>query len=120
MQLVHRPENGSSTVLATTVDFADSVLSQLRGLMFRRSIPDDYALAFRFDSVETQDVHMLFVFFPIDVVWLVDDTVQRVERLRPWLGFKRAEADTIVELPAGTADDVEPGDRLLLVGSDEE
>ncbi|GAB3675063.1 DUF192 domain-containing protein [Halopiger thermotolerans] len=118
MQLVHRPENGSSTVLATTVDFADSVLSQLRGLMFRRSIPDDYALAFRFESVETQDVHMLFVFFPIDVVWLVDGTVQRVERLRPWLGFERAEADTIVELPAGAADDVEPGDRLLLVGDD--
>ena len=118
MHLVHVPADGPSRELASTVDLADSLLSQTRGLMFRRSIPDDYALAFRFDATKTRDVHMLFVFFPIDVVWLVDGTVRRVDRLRPWLGFERAEADTIVELPAGAADDVEPGDRLVLEDAD--
>ncbi|WP_049928327.1 DUF192 domain-containing protein [Halopiger goleimassiliensis] len=102
--------------LATNVDLADSVLSQARGLMFRRSIPDDYALAFRFGAAKSRDVHMVFVPFPIDAVWVVDDVVTRVERLRPWRGFAREEADLLVELPAGTADEVEAGDGLVLEG----
>ncbi|MEY7848649.1 DUF192 domain-containing protein [Natrarchaeobius sp. A-rgal3] len=114
MKLVHEPDGGNPTVLASSVDLADSIPAQMRGLMFRRSIPDDYALAFRFSSAKTRDVHMLFVFFPIDVVWIVDGTVERVERLRPWLGIARERADLIVELPAGAAADVEPGDRLAL------
>ncbi|AXR77981.1 DUF192 domain-containing protein [Natrarchaeobaculum sulfurireducens] len=114
MQLVHEPEAGDATVVASTVELADSFWSHLRGLMFRRSIPDSYALAFRFGRTKTRDVHMLFVPFPIDVLWIVDDVVERVERLRPWFGFARAEADLIVELPAGTADDIEPGDRVRL------
>ncbi|MXV62485.1 DUF192 domain-containing protein [Natronorubrum sp. JWXQ-INN-674] len=105
---------GRGDVLATNVDIADAILSQTRGLMFRRSLPDDYALAFRFDTAKPRDVHMLFVFFPIDAVWIADGVVQRVERLRPWRGFAREECDLLVELPAGTAADVEPGDRLVL------
>nr|WP_273741710.1 DUF192 domain-containing protein [Natrinema soli] len=100
--------------MATTVDLADSIVSQTRGLMFCRSIPADYALAFQFGSTKTRDLHMLFVFFPIDAVWIVDGVVQRVETLRPWRGFAREEANLIAELPAGTAADVEPGDRLVL------
>ena len=101
-------------VLATTVDLAESLLSQTRGLMFRRSLPEDYALAFPFESVKTRDVHTLFVFVPIDAVWTVDGVVQRVERLRPWLGFARARCDLLVELPAGVGAAVEPGDRVVL------
>ena len=82
--------------------------------MFRRSLPDEYALAFRFSRAKHRDVHMLFVFVPLDVVWVVDDVVQRIERLRPWRGFARDEADLIVELPAGGADEVTVGDRLWL------
>ncbi len=103
-------------VLATDVDLAQSILSQTRGLMFRRSFPDNSALVFLFDTAKIRDVHMLFVFFPIDAVWVVDDVVQRVERLRPWRSFAREECDLLIELPAGTADDVEAGDRLVLEG----
>ncbi|SIR60255.1 DUF192 domain-containing protein [Natronorubrum thiooxidans] len=101
-------------VVATDVDLAASILSQARGLMFRRSIPDDYALAFRFDTTKTRDVHMLFVFVPIDAVWVVDDVVQRVERLWPWRSFERERCDLLVELPAGAGAAIEPGDRLVL------
>ncbi len=120
MRVVHYPAiggesaSGEPSVLATQVDVADSIPSRMRGLMGKRSIPDSYALAFRFGTARTRDVHMLFVVFPIDVLWVVDGVVERVERLRPWLGFARAKADLIVELPAGTADDVEPGDRVRL------
>ena len=115
MKLVHDPANADERVLATNVETADSLFSQARGLMFRRSIPDDFALVFRFDSVDDRDVHMLFVPFPIDVVWTVRGAVQRVERLRPWLGLAKSRGDQIIELPAGAGNDIEPEDTLRLV-----
>jgi len=117
VRLVHRPANDSAPegVLATEIEFADSFVARTRGLMFRRSLPDDYALVFRFDEPGSRDLHMVFVPFAIDAVWLVDDEVTAVERLRPWLGLGKATADTVVELPAGAAADVEPGDRIALV-----
>jgi len=101
-------------VLATDVDVADSTLSRARGLMFRRSIPNDFALVFTFDDVARRDVHMLFVPFPIDALWLVDGVVRQVKRLRPWIGFGWADADTLVELPAGAAAAVEQGDVVAI------
>ncbi|AGB37221.1 DUF192 domain-containing protein [Natronococcus occultus] len=114
MRLRHHPQTGAARQLAATVETADSALAQLRGLMFRRSLPDGYALAFRFGSVRSRDVHMLFVFVPLDVIWVVDGVVERVERLRPWRGIARSEADLLLELPAGAADGVESGDELVL------
>ena len=117
MRVVHEPADGSERVLATTVEVADGLLSQARGLTFRRSVPDDYALVFRFGREATRGLHMLFVPFDIDAVWLVDGEVRAVERLRAWLGHGRARADTVVELPAGAANGVAPGDRVRVVGS---
>ncbi len=114
MRLVHEPADDEARPLATEVDLADSLLAQARGLMFRRSVPEDYALVFRFSRPRTRGLHMLFVPFPIDAVWVVDGTVTRTARLRPWLGRGRARADTVVELPAGAADAVAEGDRLYL------
>lgn len=113
MQLRHEGEDGTRT-LATTVDTADSFFSRARGLMFRRSVPDDYALAFRFESAEPRDLHMVFVPFDIDAIWTVDGEVTHVKRLSAWRGLGKAEADAIYELPAGGANNVEPGDRVTL------
>jgi hypothetical protein len=109
------PGDPEHRVLATDVDLADSLLSQARGLMFRGSIPDDYAMAFRFPDARSRSLHMLFVPFPIDAVWTVEGEVTRVKRLRPWVGLGWGVADTIFELPAGAADEVEPGDTVELV-----
>ena len=68
------------------------------------------SLVFAFDDAAARDVHMLFVPFPIDAIWLVDDEATHVKRLRSWLGLGRARADTLLELPAGAADDVAVGD----------
>jgi len=110
-----RDDGRTEETLATEVETADSFLSRARGLMFRRSIPDDYALVFEFDEAASRDVHMVFVSFPLDVLWLRDDEVQRVKRLSPWTGLAKAEADRLVELPAGSADRVEVGDDVRLV-----
>ena len=83
--------------------------------MFRRSIPDGYALVFPFDGVDTQWLHMLFVPFAIDALWLVDEKVTERKRLAPFVGLGRGAADTVVELPAGAADEVAVGDEVRLV-----
>ena len=58
---------------------------------------------------------MLCVPFPSDALWLVEGEVTKVKRLRPWVGLGWGTADTVVELPAGAADGVEPGDSVEIV-----
>ena len=113
MRVVHDPE-GAATPLAVDVERAESALAQARGLMFRRSIPDDYALVFPFDGVARRSIHMLFVPFPIDVVWLAGDEVTAVKTVPPWYGIGWARADTLLELPAGAADSVDVGDTVVV------
>jgi hypothetical protein len=103
-------------VLAERVTLAEGPLSQARGLMFRRSLPDGSAMAFRFPDPRGRSLHMLFVPFPIDAVWTVEGEVTKVKRLRSWIGVGWGTADAIYELPAGTAHRVEPGDTVKLVG----
>jgi uncharacterized membrane protein (UPF0127 family) len=81
--------------------------------MFRRSFRGD-CLAFPFGKSVTRSLHMLFVPFDIDAVWVESDEVTAVERLTAWTGTARARGDTVYELPAGAADGVEPGDGLVL------
>lgn len=118
MRLVHRsgpPGDRESRLLADDVDVARSTLEQARGLMFRRSVSDGYALVFPFDAAESRWLHMLFVPFSIDALWLVDGEVTAKQRLAPFVGLGRGRADTIVELPAGAADAVAVGDEVRLV-----
>lgn len=115
MQVVHEAD-GDERVLATDVDVADGILSKGRGLMFRRSVPDDYALVFPFRRASTRGLHMVFVPFDIDALWLADDEVVAVKRLAAWTGHGRDRADTVIELPAGAADGVEPGDTVRVDG----
>jgi len=119
MRVVHDPE-GSPSVLATEVDVAETMLEQSRGLMFRRSIPDGYALVFRFEpswpfgAVRRRSIHMLFVGMPIDVLWLADEEVRKARTMYPWRSIDYAKADTVLELPAGAADGVEVGDTVVV------
>jgi len=123
MRVVHE-RDGERRALATTVDLADSFVSQTVGLMGQSTLADDYALVFEFgdpgffyrlrDTVPRRVIHMLFVRTPLDVLWLRDDEVVKVATLSPWTGIGVAKADTIVELPAGSADGVEVGDTVVV------
>jgi len=107
--------NGHVRTLATDVETANSFGTRLRGLMFRSSVPRDYALVFPFDGSKRRGIHTLFVRVPIDVVWVDDRTVTRTETLRPWRGVATARADTVVELAAGAAEGVTAGDTVRIV-----
>lgn len=108
-----RTEDGE--VIARDHGVADSFLSRARGMMLRRSFPEGEALVFEFPEERRVGVHMLFVAFSLDVVFLdEEDFVVSVRTLRPWIGYAVERAATAVELPAGAAETVEEGDRLII------
>ena len=101
-------------VVCERCEIPESAFGRARGLLGRAGLePGEGMLIDRAGSV-----HMLFMRFPIDVVFLSRDrTVVGIKhRLEPWrvAGARRAVA--ALELPAGTAAEagVERGDRLVL------
>lgn len=128
--VVHQPEDtlgegGSEPrVLTDDVEVADSTLAQMRGLMFRSEIPGALVLEVGGGFSLTggpprQFVHMLFVREPLDVIWLADSEVQKVARMQPWRSVGMAEADRILELPAGDAAGVSVGDTVEVLDREE-
>ncbi len=131
MRIVHEPAGeanptGDSRVLADHVEVADSLPSQFMGLRFRDGLPADHALVIEAPdsplpltgSPSRATVDMIGVGFPIDVLWLAEREVTQTKRLRPWIGMGIAPADTIVELPAGTTEDVAVGDVVRVEDGD--
>jgi uncharacterized membrane protein (UPF0127 family) len=103
------------TFLAMEYSWCGSILSRMRGLMFRRA---PKALIMAFPKEQKIGLHMMFVFFPIDVLWL--DAEQKVvemrEGFRPWTTASPAAlAQYAVELPAGSikAADTSLGDQIV-------
>lgn len=118
MRLRHVPADDDAAdgpVLASRVEVAETLSAQIRGLAFR-DVPEDFALVFEFGRAGYRSIHMLFVREPLDVVWLRENAVVKRSTLTPWTGLGLARADRVVELPAGAADGVEPGDSLCLEG----
>jgi uncharacterized protein len=107
-------------VIATRIVVAGSYWDRLRGLMGRASLAEGEGLFLP----GTTGVHMLFMRFPIDCLFVGEArdgerTVLAVRRyLRPWRGvvWHVRGARGVVELPVGTLDahGVNVGDRVRL------
>ena len=103
-----------SALVCERCEIPKSAAGRMRGLLGRRELPEGSGMLI--DAAPS--VHMFFMRFPIDVVFLNRDlkVVRVVERLRPWrvAGARRAAA--ALELPAGAAAaaGVEIGDILVL------
>ncbi|MGC8816761.1 MAG: DUF192 domain-containing protein [Candidatus Hadarchaeum sp.] len=96
--------------IARRVMLANSFFSRLRGLMFRKSLLPGEALFFIFARPGRNSVHMFFVRFPIDLIYL-DAGFRVVEvrnSLRPWRFHRsRVVSSYLIELPAGTVSRLE-------------
>ncbi|MEA1984637.1 MAG: DUF192 domain-containing protein [Euryarchaeota archaeon] len=100
------------------MEFTRSLIGQVRGLMFRRELPDGHALVFVFPSSRKVSLHMLFVPFPIEVLFL--DANKRIVKsayLRAWTGLATSgeEAKYVIEMPAGVIHEhhLSVGDQIL-------
>jgi uncharacterized protein len=110
---VARVSTESGKLVCERCEIADRALPRLRGLLGRDGLEPGGGMLID----PAGSVHMFFMRFPIDVVFLAQDrTVLRVRHgLAPWrvAGARRAVAS--LELPAGAAAEtgVEEGDVLV-------
>ena len=92
-----------NTIIALRSKTADSMLSRSVGLMFSK--PTQSAMILKFSSEAIIGLHTLFVFFPIDVLF-VDGRLRVVEMLGSMEPFStyspKKKAKYVIELPAGT------------------
>lgn len=106
----------SGEVLAEDLEMATNVVSLFMGLMFRRTLDPGRGLWL----VPCNGIHMMFMRFPIDAVFL--DRKERVKqvyrRLPPWWGVVWLVwgAHSVLELPPGSTDaiDLQRGDQLII------
>lgn len=101
--------------MAADVRIATSMWSRFWGLMLRSSLAEDEGLLIK----PCSSVHMFFMRFPLDIVYLNKDSavVKVVPGLKTWrMSLGGRGAHSALELPAGTAArvGVEPGDRLRI------
>jgi uncharacterized protein len=107
-----RKEDG--TVVCARCAVADSAWTRSKGLLGRSSLDEDEGILLRPGA----SIHMFFMRFPIDAVFLDDDLrVLRVGAdLKPWRMASKRGASSVLELPAGRCAraGVREGDRLIL------
>lgn len=91
------------TTLTKKFKFCKSEFSKVRGLMFTKRLKE--ALIFIFGKESLQHIHMFFVWYPIDVLWLDKNkrVVQLKENLKPFkIILAKNPAKYIIELENGT------------------
>jgi uncharacterized membrane protein (UPF0127 family) len=103
--------------VAGSVVRCDTFWKRGRGLMFRRSLPEDQVYLFveGRESVAQTTIHMLFVFFPIGVVWLDrDKRVVDLTLARPFRPYyaPQSPAQFFVEGPPSLVERVRVGDQM--------
>jgi uncharacterized membrane protein (UPF0127 family) len=107
----------TGAILLKRAKWCQSFWCHFRGLMLRRSLPEDEGLLFVYERESKIDtsIHMFFCFFPIAAIWL-DKEGQVVDKAlaKPWRPFyaPRAPAQYVIEARPSLLDRVAPGDRL--------
>jgi len=101
-------------ILIKKAKLCTSIPSKAFGFMFRLKKPEE-ALVFIFSSERRADLHMLFVFFPIDVLFLDKNkkVVDIKKDFKPFTYYApKAQAMYVVELPAGLLGKTKIGDII--------
>jgi uncharacterized membrane protein (UPF0127 family) len=100
--------------------YCASFFCRLKGLMFRRSIPENWGLLLvqNSDSIVNSAIHMVAVPFDLGIVWVNDagvvvDTVVA----KRWVGMKspKAPARYTLEVQPSHLSKFQPGDKLEFV-----
>jgi len=102
------------TVLGDAVDLADTSEKRRTGLLKHERLEPGQGLWI----VPCESVHTFFMKFPIDLVYV--DKRHKVRKVRhsvaPWRMSACLSAHSVIELPAGTAQQsgTQPGDELAV------
>lgn len=101
--------------VATDVDFACSTVKQIKGLMFSKRIPDNYAMVFVMKKARKISLHMLFVNYPIDAIFLDEKKkVIKIAGMKAWIGTSscKGKVKYIIETSHRKSErlEIKPGD----------
>ena len=92
---------------------AETALTRMRGLLGRRELPSEEGILLK----PASSVHMAFMRFPIDAVFLDADlrVVKIAAELQPWRAAGARRAKSVLEVAAGEAArrGLSVGDRLV-------
>lgn len=98
------------------LEIADTDEERQRGLGGRESLCAECAMLFMFDRSDRHAFWMKEMRFPLDIVWLSDDTIVHIERRvpadSPDIFRPEGAADKVLEFNAGEADALQAGDRV--------
>ena len=112
MKHIRVSNSTSGTVIAERAQLASDPWSRFWGLMGRRDLPKGSGILI----APCSSIHMFFMRFPIDVVFLDrnDVVVKVVHSIRPWRLAMGGGGKKALELPAGTAQaiPISEGDQL--------
>lgn len=99
LELMELINQSTGIVLARMAAVADTMGARMKGLLGRKELAVGEALILP----SCNSIHTIGMQFSIDVLFLRQGRVVRaVEKLGPWRLAWAPEADTVVELPAGT------------------
>ena len=110
-------------ILVKNTKHCITILSKARGLMFSKRI-EDLGLIFYMNSEKSIDLHMFFVFFPIDILWLDSKkrVVQLKESAKPFTPLIRNDSPSkyVIELPQGVIKrtNTQLGDEIYFIEKD--
>ena len=101
-------------VLAKRVKECKTTLSKAKGLMFTRK-RKDLGIILDFHEEKRLTLHMIFVFYPIDVLFLDSSkkVVEMKKALKPFTFYKnKKKARYVIELSQGRLSETQVGDKI--------
>ena len=100
--------DGGGVLTTIAVEIVETPADRQRGLMFRRSMPEQSGMLFIMDREEEQTFTMENTYVPLDMIFVSADSsvVDVAERTRPLeqLVTSEAPAKYVIEVRAGFAD----------------
>lgn len=107
--------------ITVSAELANTPEKQQQGLRGRVDLLADQGMLFELGEPQSTEVWMFGVQIPLDVVWIRDGEVLRVDTLNPCVSDDQDECertasprdvDTILEATAGTFAKVKPGTKV--------
>jgi uncharacterized protein len=103
-----------NTIICKNKKFLTTIISKAIGLMFSKKIKD-IGYIFVFDKSQRIDLHMFFVFFAIDVIFLneLKEVIEIKKNFKPFtLYSSKKPIKYFIELPLKLSDKIKIGDIL--------
>ncbi len=101
----------NNKIITKETKILNSSLSKFLGLMFRKK----QTLIFKFKKEVKHSIHMFFVFFPIDVIFLDKNNkiIETKMNLKPFsIYFPKNKFNTLIELPKGKINNIKKEDNI--------